>query len=303
MRRAHLHHEEPESFDRPRYGYAQVLSTASVASTTGGTFADTLVANTGDSIAVANFASGGARWLEAFGIDSLHVGEIAVIYSRPESTHDQQHGLRLSLQSAAFNSVGHVGEVNLLSGGMTLNVFKSDSPQLLATSTASDCVVLSWITEYDDLPGAAACFVTPATVAQYFKSRVGIRVSAVASGTAGAYGAQRAFNADDPRLHANTWYAIEGLNVQTAVHAVTLLGPDFGGQRIGCPAGSIQIASSSWFLDQSDKWGKPLVPVFNSNNAGNTLVQVCDAVANTSPQIDFQLVELNAPNDWSPQVV
>lgn len=281
--------------------YAQVLSTASVASSTGGTFADALAANQGDSLAVANFAGGGARVLEAWAIDSLHAAELEVIYSRPEATHDQQRGWRSSIQSAAFNVVGHVGQVSLLSGKMTLNLFKSDTPQLLVTSTASDCVVYSWLTEYDDLPGAAAAFVHPQTVIDHHKSRVGIRVSAAASGTAGAYGAQRAFNADDDRLHANTWYAIEGLNTQLPVTTISLIGPDFGGQRIGLPAGSIQIESSSWFLDQSYKWGKGLVPVFNSNNKGNTLVQVCDSVASTSPQIDFQLVELDFPSSWSPQ--
>lgn len=284
-------------------GYAQVLTTAFSATPNGGTFADTLAAATGDSVAVANFATGGARILEAWAIDSAHVAELAVIYSRPEATHDQQHGWRSSVQAAAFNAVGHVGEVSLLSGEMTLNVFKSDVPQLQISATASDIVVLSYITEYDDLPGAAACFVSPDLVKAHHKSRVGIRVSAVANvSTAGQYGAQRAFNADDDRLHANTWYAIEGLNVQTPVHGVTLLGPDFGGQRIGAPAGSIQIASSSWFVDQSRRWGKNLVPVFNSNNKANTLVQVVDAATSTSPQIDFQLVELDFPSSWNPAV-
>lgn len=280
--------------------YAQVLTTASVSSATGGTFADTLAANTGDSTAVANFATGGARWLEAWGVDSAHVAELEVIYTRPEATHDQQHGWRSSIQAAAFNAVGHVGEVSLLAGKDILNVFKSDVPQLLVSSTASDCVVLSWITEYDDLPGAAAAFIDPATAISHQKSRVGIRVSAAASGTAGAYGAQRAFNADDDRLHANTWYAIVGANVQTTVTTVSLIGPDFGGQRIGFPAGSIQINSSTWFLDQSYKWGKALIPVFNSNNKANTLVQVADSSASTSPQIDFQLFELDFPSTWSP---
>lgn len=281
--------------------YAQILKTASIASASGGTFADSLTPNTPDSSAVANFATGGARWLEAWGINSAHIAELEVIYTRPESTHDQQHGWRSSIMAAAFNAVGHVGETNLLAGRRTLNIYKSDVPQLLVTSTASDVVVLSWVEEYDDLPGAAACFVTPATVAAMHKSTVGIRVAAVANtSTAGQYGTARAFNADDPRLHANTWYAILGANVETPVTTLSLIGPDFGGQRIGMPAGSIEIRSSSWFLDQSEKWGKGLIPVFNSNNAQSTIVQVVDTATSTSPLIDFQLVELNAPNDWSP---
>ena len=66
------------------------------------------------------------------------------------------------------------------------------------------------------------------------------------------------------------------------------------------PRASIQIESSSWFLDQSIKWGKAMIPVFNSNNKGNVLVQAVDTATSTSALFDFQLVELNAPNDWSP---
>src|SRR5262249_12816631 len=139
--------------------YAQVLTTASVASATGGTFADNLAANSPDSLNVANFASGGARWLEAWGVDSAPGAELEVIYTRPEATHDQQHGWRSSIQSIAFNAVGHVGNVDLLQGKDNLNVFRSDTPTLSVTSTASDCVVVSWVTEYDDLPGASAAFV------------------------------------------------------------------------------------------------------------------------------------------------
>lgn len=280
--------------------YAQVLTSGFVASTTGGTFADNLAAGTNDSFAVANYASGGARWLEAWGIDSAHVGEFEVIYTRPEATHDQSHGLRMAIQAAAFNSVGHVGSVDLLQGMDELNVFKSDSPTISATTTASDCVVLSYITEYDDLPGASAAFISPSFMFQHQKSRVGIQCVAVANAsTAGQYGTTRAINADDDRLHANTWYAILGVNVQTPVCTVSLIGPDFGGQRIGLPAGSINIASSSWFTDQSYKWRKALIPVFNSNNKGNTLVSVIDSATSTSPKIDFQLMELDLPNDFN----
>lgn len=281
--------------------YAQVLKTWSVASATGGTFADTLAINTGDAAAVANFGQGGARVLEAWGIDNLHAAEFQVIYTRPEATHDQSHGWRSSIQAAAFNVVGHVGEVNMLAGKQTLNLFKSDSPTIQATSTASDVLVYSQVEEYDDLPGAAASFITPSQAMQYHKSRLGIRVAAVANtSTAGLYGTSRAFSADDDRLHANTWYAIEGVNMTLPVVSVSLIGPDWGGQRIGCPAGSIQIASSSWFLDQSDKWGKAMIPVFNSNNKGNVLVQSVDTSTSTSALFDFQLVELNVPSNWQP---
>lgn len=121
---------------------------------------------------------------------------------------------------------------------------------------------------------------------------LGIKVAPTASGTPGAYGTARAFNADDDRLHANTWYALLGWSVQIAVTTVSLIGPDWGGQRIGGPGGVLNEASNTWFLDQSQKWNRPLIPCFNSNNKGNILVAVADVTANTSPKIDFSLVEL-----------
>jgi hypothetical protein len=61
---------------------------------------------------------------------------------------------------------------------------------------------------------------------------------------------------------------------------------------IGFPLGYPQLSSSSWFLDQSIKWNKPLIPCFNSNNAGNILVKIADTSSSPSAQVDFLLYEL-----------
>lgn len=275
-------------------GYAQVLNTYFVTSATGGTFADNLVAASGDSLTVANYETGGARILEMWAIDSAHVAEGELIYTRPAATHDQQHGMRFNIQASAYNAVGHVGEVSILQGGDFINVFKSDTATISVSATASDCVVASLVIEYDDLPGASAVFATPDRVNALRKSRVGIACNAVASATAGQYGATRAINADDDRLHADTWYAIVGANVQTNVQTIAMIGPDWGGQKLGIPAGSIQTAASNYFWDQSLKYNKGLIPCFNSNNRGNTLISVADDAASTSPKIDLQMIELTS---------
>jgi len=278
--------------------YAQVLTTASKAGTTGGTFADTLSANSNDSLSVANFNTGGARVLEMWGCDSDSVAEYEFVWTRPEATHDQNHGYRVECPSIALGGAATNSAFNFLGGYDVINLFKSDTVTITVTSTASDDVLTSWVTEYDDLPGAAAMFVSPGQVAQLHKSKVGIFVGPTAGSTAGGYSAtSRAFNADDDRLHANTWYALLGWTVQTQVTTIALTGPDWGGQRIGGPAGSLYLGSNSWFLDQSLKWNKPLIPVFNSNNKGNILVAVADTEASTQPKIDFNLTELTGmPN-------
>jgi hypothetical protein len=272
---------------------AIVLNTAFKTSLTGGTFADTLAAATSDSLAVANYNTGTAKVLEAWAIDSASVAELSWVFTRPESTHDQQRGVRFSVAAIVPGGAGTVGAHQLLSGYTTIDLYKSDVCRIDVSGTAADAVVMSWVTLYDDLPGASGVFASANTVSAMQKSMVGIRVSAVASATKGQYGATRAFNTDDDRLHANTWYAILGATVQTQVTTISLLGPDWGGQRVGLPAGSPQDDSASWFLDQSWKWSQlPCIPCFNSNNRGNIFVAVADNAANTSPQIDFLLYEL-----------
>jgi|SRR5882724_2857068 len=275
-------------------GKAFVLSSASKANTTGGTFADSLAANAGDSLSVANFNTGGAKIVEMWGIDSDSVAELEVIYTRPESTHDQQHGVRFNIPALLPGGAAAVAAHNLLSGYGTIDLYKSDIPAFTVTTTAADDVLVSWVTKYDDLPGVQGVFSTPAQVSALQKSIVGIQCNAVASATPGAYGAQRAFNADDDRLHANTWYAILGYTLSTAITTVSLLGPDWGGQRVGGPAGVLNLDNSTWFWDQSLKWADALIPCFNSNNKGNVLVQIADGEASTAPKLDFLLYELNS---------
>jgi hypothetical protein len=274
---------------------AVVLNSASKSSLTGGTFADVLVANAGDSLAVANFNTGNAKMLEAWGIDSASVAEGQLVYTRPQATHDQQHGLRFEIPSLTPGGAGNVGAHNILPGAVTIDLYKSDTLTVSISGTAADAVLVSWVTLYDDLPGVQGVFGSWDQIQALQLSAVGIQVTAVASATKGAYGAQRAFNADDDRLHANTWYAILGASVQTQVCTISLLGPDWGGQRIGMPSGALDLRSNTWFVDQTIKWGLPLIPCFNSNNKGNVLVQLADGSANTSPKIDFFLYELTGP--------
>jgi hypothetical protein len=272
---------------------AIVLNSAFKSSLTGGTFADTLAAGTSDSLAVANYGNGGAKILEAWGIDSASVAELSWVYTRPESTHDQQRGVRVSIPALVPGGAGNVAAHMLLGGLVTFDLYKSDTGAMTVSGTAADAVLVSWVTLYDDLPGVSGAFITWSQAQAMQKSMVGIRVSAVASATKGVYGATRAFNTDDDRLHGNTWYAILGATVQTQVTTVSLIGPDWGGQRIGLPAGAPQADSSSFFVDQATKWNLPLIPCFNSNNKANIFVSVADSAASTSPQIDFLLYELN----------
>src|SRR5436189_2154857 len=113
--------------------HAIILSSASKANTTGGSFADTLTANAGDSLSVVKFDSGGARILEMWGIDSDSVAELQVIYTRPDSTHDQQHGVRFGIAALVPGGAAAVAGHDLLPGYVTIPLYPSDAATMQAT--------------------------------------------------------------------------------------------------------------------------------------------------------------------------
>lgn len=274
-------------------GRALILTSAAKANTTGGTFADTLTAASPDTLTVGNFQDGQARILELWGMDDTSVAEIQMFYSRPQATHDQIHGFRAQIASKVANVAAKTGAQELLPGAVVVDMFPSDTPTIQATTTAADNVAVSYSTLYDDLPGVEGVLISPSQAAQLQKSTLGVFVNAVGSATHGAYGTARAFNADDNRLHANTWYAILGYTMQLPVMTVSLLGPDWGGQRIGGPGDPLTFRTADWFMYQSAKWNLPLIPCFNSNNAGAINVQILDAGASVTPALDFVLYELS----------
>lgn len=275
---------------------ALVLNTASKAGTTGGTFADTLTANSGDSLTVANYdapaTQSGAYVTEMWGIDSDSVAEIAVTLSRQQSVNDQSRGVRFNIPALVPSGAASVGSHTMLGGLTTIPLYKSDAFAFTCTTTSSDDVIVSWNTLYNDLPGSSSVLASWDQVQNLRFTTMGLACNAVASGTPGLYGTGRALNADETRLIANTWYAILGVSVQTQVTTIAFSGPDWGGWKIGLPAGVQTLDSTSYFVDQTIKWKVPLIPCFNSNNAGNINVFVADGEASTSPKIDILMYGL-----------
>jgi hypothetical protein len=275
-------------------GYARILSSASKASATGGTFADTLTANSGDSLSIANFVNGGARLTHAWGIDSASVAELAWTFTRYDSVHDQQRGLRVQIPSLTPGGAGNVAAHTLFKPPFKLDVFSGDNGTLTVTSTAADALLVSWLTEYDDLPGTRAMFASWDQVQALKATVIGLNQLPVASATKGAYGATRALNADDTRLSADKYYAILGVTVQTQVTTIALQSTTWGGQTIGIPSGALDLDNNMWFVTESIASGKPLIPIINANDAGNVLVKVADAAASTSPKLDWHMYELKS---------
>jgi hypothetical protein len=274
--------------------HALVLNSASKANTTGGTFGDTLAANSGDSLAIANFVNQGARIVKMWGCDSDAVAELALTDSRFDSVHDPQYGVRLNIPALIPGGAAVVGSHDLIDPPSNIPVFAGDTLALTVTTTAADDVLVTWLTEYDDLPGTFGQFASWETVQALRETTIGLRCAPVASGTPGLYGTARALNADDTRLTGGKYYAVLGWTLQTVCTTITIKGPSTGNNRVGLPGGALTLDTTMGFVELSRTFQKPLIPILNGYDAASYFLEAADVEASTSPKVDLFMYQLSA---------
>lgn len=274
--------------------HALVLNTASKANTTGGTFADTLTANSGDSLAIANFVNGGARIVKMWGLDSDSVMELALTDSRFDSVHDPQFGVRFNMAALIPGGAAVVGSHDFIDPPSNIPVYAGDTLTFTVTTTAADDAIVTWLTEYDDLPGTFGQFASWETVQALRETTIGLRCAPVASGTPGAYGTARALNADDTRLTGGKYYAVLGWTLQTVATTITLKGPSTGNNRVGLPGGALTLDTTMGFVELSRQFNKPLIPILNGYDAASYFLEVADGEASTSPKVDLFMYQLSS---------
>lgn len=273
---------------------AIILNTASKANTTGGTFADTLTANSGDSLSVPLTGNNDNYIFKMWGIDSDSIAELALTDSRTDSIHDPQYGARFNIASLIPGGAASVGSHTLLSGPSNIQVFPGDALTMTVTTTAADDVLVSWLTKYNDLPGVAGQFARWEQVQALRDTVIGVRCAPVASGTAGLYGTARAINADDARWTGGKYYAILGWTVQTVCTTIAFSGQAWGNNKIGGPSGALTLDTTNYFVDLYMETGIPCIPVFNGYDAGNVFLYAADGEASTSPKVDVWAYELSS---------
>jgi hypothetical protein len=274
-------------------GPAIILNTASKASTTGGTFADTLTANSGDSLGIPLTNDSENYIFKAWGMNSAHVSEIAVTDTRSDSIHDPQFGVRWNISALQPGTAGTNGSRTLLSGPTNIQVFPGDTLAMTVTSTASDGVLASWLTKYNSLPGVSGNFARWEQIQGLRDTTIGVRCAPVASGTVGLYGTTRAINADDARWTGGKFYAILGWTQQLVCTTVAFSGQAWGNNKIGGPGGVLTLDTTNYFVDLYHETNIPCIPVFNGFDAANVFLSVADDAASTSPKIDVWAYELS----------
>ena len=258
---------------------------------TGGGSFEALSAGTSDSLSIPNFVQGtDAKLLEAWAGNSANACEYDI---RSPNFHDNTRGIRMA---SMFNPTlsGADGDPQLLLGTYVVQrLYASDTLTVEVNGTNTNNVALDFLAYFSDLPGAQQNLRSWPEVQAQAIDAVGIRVS-VTAGSAGDYGTGVALNGTDDRLKANTNYALLGATSQLPCGLLSITGPETSGRRIGLPLHWQQTISAGWFVDLSIKYNLPLIPVFNSNNKGNIILQAADAATNVATAATLQFLELSS---------
>lgn len=265
-------------------GVALVGTRAFKQNIVGGAF-EALAAATSDSLQVPAFTQGTRAYiLEAWGATSAAAADFDV---RSPSLHDNVRGLRFAYQpKPAAGNVQH-----FLPGVLRQPLQMTDQLIAEVNGTATNNTGLNFLSYFEDLPGAEQRLDSWANIEPRVQNMVGIFVNPTA-GAAGDYGANRTLNQDDDRLIANTDYAILGATSQIAAEALSIVGPETSGRRITQPLTVDEEEGGQWFVNLSRKYGLPLIPIVNSNNRGQIILQVADAAGATVPHVTLLMAEL-----------
>ncbi|MBA7582740.1 hypothetical protein ES708_24677 [subsurface metagenome] len=146
---------------------------------------------------------------------------------------------------------------------------------------------------YDDLPGVEGTFITPEEVLARAVNFLTVE-NTITALTDGQWGTAEAINAETDLLRANTPYAILGYSAAVRASMVRYRATAWGNLGIGGPIDlTSPVATVRWFSDLSKEADIPLIPVFNSADRANVLIDIATHAAGASVPIFTHLVQLS----------
>lgn len=222
-----------------------------------------LTAVSGDSLAVKNFENSKKAWLLQIWNDSQVAGTLRV---RSPKFHDNVNGVRVDTI---------IGDVKpLLPYGAPQRLYPNDNliVELAGSAVAGDIEYVVLLNYYEDQPGISARFIDRAGLLARMEHLLTVE-NTIATGATAAYGGAEAINAEIDQFQHGVDYAILGYKVDTECAAVGWRAPDFGNLRVGGPGTETENdLTAGWFLDLSDYYKMPLIPVFNGQNKASVLI-------------------------------
>ena len=221
-------------------------------------------------------------WIATW-VDSQANGFLTVKSPR---LHDAQNGVQFIHTLSQVSPLWPMGAKQKMYPQDTLTLL------LAGSATAGDIESFAMLFHFEDLPGVSQRFIDKAGIKQHGVNIATIR-STLALGTAGGLSGEEAINVDQAHLKANTDYAVLGATMDNECLCINFRGPDTGNMRIPIPGDDVnKRLTSRWFVELTEAYEMPLIPVINSANAGATFFDGIQDENGVDPAFSLQLVEL-----------
>lgn len=273
-------------------GYARETIVAYNDSLTGSTTFDALTPNSNQSFTVRSFADGATAYLED--IWQASAAHPILLSIKSPRMHDDVLGIELASTPLGVGSTdADFNPQNTLPGTLQQQLYATDVLSVTVNGTASDKALGVFNVRYSNLGGVNADMFSWTQIQPLIRNLVGILVQPQASATVGVLGTGVALNSTSSRLKANVDYAVLGFQTSIPVAAMVINGVNTGNLNIGGPGNWDISETGSFFVDRSQLYGVPAIPVINANNAGGTFVSVADIVASTHPNVTLLMGELS----------
>jgi hypothetical protein len=209
-----------------------------------------------------------------------------VLRIRSPRMHDNVQGIRLGARATEPRPLLPFAAPQKLITQDTLVV------ELSGSATAGDIETACMLVYYPELPGIEAKLITPDEL-QTRMVDIMATENTILAGTTGGYTGEEALSAEFNQFKANTEYAILGYLCSVLCAAVRYRGSDFGNLGLGGPGHDYsRTFTANWFVDLSYQTGLPCIPVFNSANISNVLIDVAQDENGTDPTIQTICAEL-----------
>lgn len=237
----------------------------------------------GDSL-IVKYAAAGSRIL-LLGVVSDHQGAGSIQLTWP-SASDTTRNIRIAVPASEVYNRLPLGVVQML------------EPQELIAATVIGSAVAGDIENsvlhvfYENCPGISARGIDWEQL-----TTKGVRQVTVADSitptVGGAWSGNRLITAGSDLLHANQDYAVLGASLSVECCALALRCVDTGNLRVSVPGHDANgMMTVNWFGDLAYEFGLPLIPVFNTGNKGNIILDILQDENLAAVPFSLNLVEL-----------
>lgn len=242
-----------------------------------------LTMNTGDVVTVRSTEGGGNVALEQMWGQSA-TGGIARV--RSPRMHDAAQGIRLRVPAALPKP--------LMPMQSRQTLYSQDQLIIESSGGGAETDLLALLLYYDNLPGINANLATWDQIAPRIVNYHGVESNLTTSATAGQYGGAQALSANFNTLKRNESYAILGYTIDAEAGTIGITGPDIGNLRIGGPGVVDPYVTGGWFVDMAQLIGKPMIPIIQSANVENTIVDIAATQVSAARNVTFMVAELKS---------